>query len=146
MNNCYDWVSRWFLARKLWADPDRREKIFQGLALYFKTLATQKNPILVHSGWNFSFKISFWSSQTLHFEKYISKSKNRPCDRVRQKLEIMQHFQGRLCDKIGLIYDKLCNIFCRANYYCFARFQRRKITLMLLNRQHECKRIIKHLF
>ena len=33
------------------------------------------------------------------------------CDK---KSEIIQHFQGKLCDKIGLLYDKLCDFF-RAN-------------------------------
>ena len=60
------------------------------------------------------------------------------CDK---KSEIVRYFQGRLCDKIGL----LCNFF-RANLHCFTRFQRRKTTLMLFNRQFECKGIIKHLF
>ena len=38
-------------------------------------LYKKKNPILVHSGQNFSFKISFWGSQNSPFEKYISKLK-----------------------------------------------------------------------
>ena len=63
-----------------------------------------------------------------------------------EKSEIMQHFQlDRLCDKIGLLCDKLCDFF-RANLHCFTRFQRRKTTLMLFNGQFECKGIIKHLF
>ena len=37
-------------------------------------------------------------------------------------------------------------IFFRANLHCFTRLQRRKTTLMLFNRQFECKGIIKHLF
>ena len=61
------------------------------------------------------------------------------CDK---KSEIVQYFQGGLCDKIGLLCDKLCDFF-RANLHCFTRFQRRKTTLML---QLECKRIMKHLF
>ena len=60
------------------------------------------------------------------------------CDK---KSEIVRYFQGRLCDKIGLLCD-----FFRANLHCFTRFQRRKTTLMLFNRQFECKGIIKHLF
>ena len=56
----------------------------------------------------------------------------------------MRYFQGRLCDKIGLVCDKLCDFF-RANLHCFTRFQRRKTTLMLFNRQFECKGKIKHL-
>ena len=55
--------------------------------------------------------------------------------------EIVRYFQGRLCDKIGLLCD-----FFRANLHCFTRFQRRKTTLMLFNRQFECIGIIKHLF
>ena len=62
-----------------------------------------------------------------------------------KKSEIVRYFQGRLCDKIGLLCDKLCDFF-RANLHCFTRFQRRKTTLMLFNRQFECKGIIKHLF
>ena len=58
-----------------------------------------------------------------------------------KKSEILWHFEGRLCDKIGLLCD-----FFRANQHCFTRFQRRKITVMLFNRQVECKRIMKHLF
>ena len=50
------------------------------------------------------------------------------CDK---KSEIVQYFQGRLCDKIGLLCDKLCNFF-RANLHCFTRFQRRKTTLLCL--------------
>ena len=46
------------------------------------------------------------------------------------KKKIVRYFQGRLCDKIGLLCDKLCNFF-RANLRCFTRFQRRKTTLML---------------
>ena len=46
------------------------------------------------------------------------------CD---EKSEIMQHFQGRLCDQIGLLCDKLCDFF-TANLHCFARFQRRITT------------------
>ena len=64
------------------------------------------------------------------------------CDK---KLEMVQYFQGRLCDKIGLLCDKLCDFF-RANLHCFTGFQRRKTTLMLFNGQFECKGIIKHLF
>ena len=60
------------------------------------------------------------------------------CDK---KSEIVRYFQGRLCDKIGLLCD-----FFRANLHCFTRFQRRKTTLMLFNGQFECKGIIKHLF
>ena len=56
----------------------------------------------------------------------------------------MRYFQGRLCDKIGLLCDKLCDFF-RANLHCFARFQRRKTTLMLFDK-FECKGMIKHLF
>ena len=59
------------------------------------------------------------------------------CDK---KSEIVRYFQGRLCDKIGLLCD-----FFRANLHCFTRFQRRKTTLMLFNGQFECKGIIKHL-
>ena len=55
------------------------------------------------------------------------------CDK---KSEIVRYFQGRLCDKIGLLCD-----FFRANLHCFTRFQRRKTTLMLFNRQFECKGI-----
>ena len=62
-----------------------------------------------------------------------------------KKLEIVRYFQGNLCDKIGLLFDKLCDFF-RANLHCFTRFQRRKTTLMLFNRQLECKAMIKHLF
>ena len=57
----------------------------------------------------------------------------------------MQYFEGRLCDKVGLLCDKLCDFF-RANLHCFTRFQRRKTTLMLFNGQFEYKEIIKHLF
>ena len=64
------------------------------------------------------------------------------CD---EKSEIVQYFQGRLCDKIGLLCGKLCDFF-RANLHCFTRFQRRKTTLMLFNGQSKCKEIIKHLF
>ena len=64
------------------------------------------------------------------------------CDK---KSEIVRYFQGRLCDKIGLLCDKLCDFF-RANLHCFTRFQRRKTILMLFNGQSECKEIIKHLF
>ena len=48
-----------------------------------------------------------------------------------------------LTSKLG--FKILCNFF-RANLHCFTSFQRRKTTLMLFNRQFECKRIIKHLF
>ena len=58
-----------------------------------------------------------------------------------KKSEIVRYFQGRLCDKIGLLCD-----FFRANLHCFTRFQRRKTTLMLFNGQFEGKEIIKHLF
>ena len=54
-------------------------------------------------------------------------------------------FSGRLCDKISLLCDKLCDFF-RANLHCLTRFQTRKTTLMLFNGQFECKGIIKHLF
>ena len=64
------------------------------------------------------------------------------CDK---KSEIVRCFQGRLCDKVGLLCDKLFNFF-RANLHCFARFQGRKTTLVLFNRQFECKGTIKHLF
>ena len=64
------------------------------------------------------------------------------CDK---KSEIVQYFPGRLCDKIGLLCDKLCDFF-RANSHCFTRFQRTKTTLMLFNGQFECEGIIKHLF
>jgi len=64
------------------------------------------------------------------------------CDK---KSEIVRYFPGRLCDKIGLLCDKLCDFF-RVNVYCFTRFQRRKTTLLLFNGQFECKGIIKHLF
>ena len=37
-------------------------------------------------------------------------------------------------------------IFFRANLCCFTGFQRRKTTLMMFNRQFECKGILKHLF
>ena len=47
-----------------------------------------------------------------------------------KKSEIVRHFQGRLCDEIGLLCDKLCDLF-RANLHCFTRIQRRKTTLML---------------
>ena len=53
------------------------------------------------------------------------------CDK---KSEIVRYFQGRLCDKIGLLCDKLCDFF-RGNLHCFTRFQRRKTTKMLFNRQ-----------
>ena len=39
------------------------------------------------------------------------------CDK---KSEIVRYFLGRLCDKIGLLCDKLCNFF-RANLHCFTR-------------------------
>ena len=61
------------------------------------------------------------------------------------KKEIVQYFQDGLCDTKGLLCDKLCNFF-SANLHCFTRFQRRKTTLMLCNRQLECKGIMKHLF
>ena len=64
------------------------------------------------------------------------------CDK---KSEIVRYFLGRLCDEIGLLCDKLCNLF-RANLHCFIRFQRRKTTWMLFYGQFECKGIIKHLF
>ena len=57
------------------------------------------------------------------------------CDK---KSEIVWYFQGSLC-------DKLCDFF-RANLHCFIRFQTRKNTLMLFNKQFECKGITKHLF
>ena len=63
------------------------------------------------------------------------------CDK---KSEIVRCFPGRLCDKIGLLCDRLCDFF-RANLHCFTRFQRRKNTLVLFNRQFEYKGIIKHL-
>ena len=59
--------------------------------------------------------------------------------------EIVRYFQGRLCDKIGLLCDELCGFF-RPILHCFTRFQRRKTTLILFNMQFECKGIIKHLF
>ena len=62
-----------------------------------------------------------------------------------KKSEIVRYFPGRLCDKTGLLCDKLCDIF-RANLHCFTRFHRRKTTLMLFHRQFECKGIIKHVF
>ena len=43
------------------------------------------------------------------------------------------------------VSHKLCDFF-RGNLHCFTRFQRRKTTLMLFNREFECKGIIKHLF
>ena len=61
-----------------------------------------------------------------------------------KKSEIMPQFRGRLYYKIGLLCDKLCDFF-GANLHCFTRFQRRKTTLMLSNRQFECKGMIKHL-
>ena len=64
------------------------------------------------------------------------------CDK---KSEIVRYFQGRLCEKIGLLCNKLCD-FVRANLHFFTKFQRRKTTLMLFNGQFECKGIIKHLF
>ena len=64
------------------------------------------------------------------------------CDK---KSEIVRYFQGRLCDKIGLLCGKLCDFF-RANLHCFTRLQGKKTTLMLFNGQYECKGIIKHLF
>ena len=62
-----------------------------------------------------------------------------------KKSQIVRYFQRRLCDKLRLLCDKLCDFF-RANLHCFTRFQRRKTTLMLFNEQFECKRIIKHPF
>ena len=53
-------------------------------------------------------------------------------------VNITDHLTG--CDK-----KSLCDFF-RANLHRFTRFQRRKTTLMLFNRQFECKGIIKHLF
>ena len=64
------------------------------------------------------------------------------CDK---KSEIVRYFQGRLCNKIGLLRDKLCDFF-QGLLTLFYQFQRRKITLMLFNMQFECKRIIQHLF
>ena len=61
-----------------------------------------------------------------------------------QVLVTTEYFQGRLCDKIGLLGDTLCDFF-RTNLHCFTRFQRKKNTFMLFNRQFECKGIIKHL-
>ena len=74
---------------------------------------------------------------------FSKRNENRAWSQVRcgRKSEIVRYFQGRLCDKIGLLCD-----FFRANLHCFTRFQRRKTTLMLFNRQFECKGIIKHLF
>ena len=57
------------------------------------------------------------------------------CDK---KSEIVRYFPGRLCDKIQLLGDKLCDFF-RANLYCFTGFQRRKTILMLFKRQFEYK-------
>ena len=62
------------------------------------------------------------------------------CDK---KSEIVRNFQGRLCDKIGLLGDKLCDFF-RANLHCFTRFQRRKTTLICLTGNLNVKEIIKH--
>ena len=59
--------------------------------------------------------------------------------------KIVRYFQGRLCDKIGLLCDELCGFF-RPILHCFTRFQRRKTTVILFNMQFECKGIIKHLF
>ena len=53
------------------------------------------------------------------------------CDK---KSEIVRCFQGRLCDKIGLLCDKLCD-FSEPISHCFTRFERRKINFILLNRQ-----------
>ena len=64
------------------------------------------------------------------------------CDK---KSEIVRYFQGRLCNKIGLLCDELCDFF-RANLHYFTRFQRQNTNLMLFNRQFECKGIRKHLF
>ena len=64
------------------------------------------------------------------------------CDK---KSEIVRYFEGGLYNKKGLLCGKLCDFF-RANLHCFTRFQRRKTTLMLFNRQLECKGIMKHLF
>ena len=55
-----------------------------------------------------------------------------------KKSQIVRYFLGRLCDKLRLLCDKLCDFF-RANLHCFTRFQRRKTILMLFNRQFECK-------
>ena len=36
---------------------------------------------------------------------------NRASDRVRQKMGNSAHFQGKLCDKKGLLCGKLCDFF-----------------------------------
>ena len=63
--------------------------------------------------------------------------------RYDKKTEIVRYFQGRLCDKIGLLCDKLCDFF-RVNLHCFTRFKGEN--QFNVNRQFECKGIIKHLF
>ena len=51
---------------------------------------------MVHSGWNFSFKIYFWGSQNSPFEKYVSKLK-KFCKRLKS---------------INFHHNIMCNILC----------------------------------
>ena len=66
----------------------------------------------------------------------------RASDRLRQKREILRHFQGKLCGKKGPLCGKLCDFF-KAYLTLFYQASEGENHFLLSNRQLERKRTIK---